>query len=71
MIKSLFPIFKNKWFKTLIIVILLQQLLVAAGTYFLGEMTRQFPIEGFKFSRALSLFICIFLPGTVFHYAVS
>lgn len=69
--KSLFPIFKNKWVKALLLTILLQQLLVASGTYFLGEITRQFPIEGFQVSTALYLFICIFLPGTVFHYAVA
>lgn len=68
--KSLFPIFKNKWVKTLILIICLQQLLVAGGTYFLGEITRQFPVEGLKLSTALYLFVCIFLPGTIVHYGV-
>ncbi len=69
--KSLFSIFKNKWTKILLLTILMQQLLVAGGTYFLGEITRQFPIDGFQVSTALYLFICIFLPGTIFHYAVA
>jgi hypothetical protein len=68
---SLFSIFKNNWTKVLLLTILLQQLLVAGGTYFLGEITRQFPLEGFQVTTALYLFICIFLPGTVFHYAVA
>lgn len=68
--KSLFPIFKNKWVKSLVLIILLQQLLVAGGTYFLGEITRQFPIEWLKLSTAFCLFICIFLPGTIVHYWV-
>jgi len=68
--KSLFPIFKNKWIKALVLTILLQQLLVAGGTYFLGEITRLFPIEGFQISTALYLFVCIFLPGTLVNYGV-
>jgi len=67
---SLMPIFKNKWVKALVLIILLQQLLVAGGTYFLGEITRQFPIEGLRLGIMLCLFICIFLPGTVVHYWV-
>lgn len=65
------PIFKNKWIKSLIFTILIQQLLVAGGTYFLGEITRQYPLEGFRLTTALYLFICIFLPGTIVHYAVA
>jgi len=68
--KSLFPIFRNGWVKALVLIILLQQFLVAGGTYFLGEITRQFPIEGLKLGMMLCLFICIFLPGTIVHYWV-
>lgn len=69
--KSMLPIFRNKWVKALVLTILLQQFLVAGGTYFLGEITRQFPIEGLRLSTALCLFICIFLPGTIVHYGVA
>ena len=41
---------------------------MAGGTYFLGELTSQFPTEGFQLNLALILFICIFLPGTIVHY---
>lgn len=60
--KSLFPIFKNKWIKALVLTILLQQLLVAGGTYFLGEITRLFPIEGFQISTALYLYESVLEP---------
>ncbi|MFV0340707.1 MAG: hypothetical protein ACK5MA_08820 [Parachlamydiaceae bacterium] len=68
---SLFSIFKNRWAAILLLIILLQQLLVAGGTYFLGEITREFPLEGFQLSTAFYLFVCTFLPGTIIHYLVS
>lgn len=63
-----FTIFRNKWTYTTLFIILLQQILVAGGTYFLGELTSQFPVQGFQVSLALILFVCIFLPGTIVHY---
>ncbi len=66
--KSVFTIFKNKWTIALLLIILLQQVLVASGTYFLGHLTSQFTTEGLQLSSVLILFICIFLPGTIVHY---
>src|ERR1700722_14073372 len=66
--RSEFYIFRSKWIFAVLFVTLLQQLLVAGGTYFLGEITREFPTKGFQLVAAFILFICIFLPGTVVHY---
>lgn len=67
---SLLAIFRNKWLKAALLVVLLQQLLVAGGTYFLGELVSSFPTHGFQPVLAITLFICIFLPGTLVHYWV-
>ncbi len=66
--KILHCILNNKWIKAVLLITVLQQLLVAGGTYFLGELVRQFPIQGFQLSSAIILFFCIFLPGTIVHY---
>lgn len=67
---SVLAIFRNKWVYAALCVILFQQLLVAGGTYFLGELSAQFPTQGFQPTIAIFLFICIFLPGTIIHYWV-
>lgn len=67
---SVLSIFRNKWVFIVLIIILFQQLLVAAGTYFLGELSGQFPTHGFQPLIAIFLFFCIFLPGTIVHYGV-
>lgn len=69
--RCMFSIFKSKWFNGLLSFILLQQALVAGGTYFLGRLTSQFPTDGFSTGTAGALFICILLPGTIVHYWVS
>lgn len=68
---SLYTIFDNRWMKALFLIVLIQQLLVASGTYFLGVLTAQFPIEGFNLKIAVLLLVCIVLPGTVVHYGVA
>ncbi|MFZ0565028.1 MAG: hypothetical protein WAM28_02405 [Chlamydiales bacterium] len=68
---SEFIFFKNKWILITFFVVLIQQILVASGTFFLGNITKQYSIEGFNVSTALMLFFCVSLPGTVFHYLVS
>jgi ABC-type transport system involved in cytochrome bd biosynthesis fused ATPase/permease subunit len=60
----------NPWLRITLLVVLLQQVLVAGGTYFLGKLTSEFPSEGFNWVSALILFICISLPGTLVHYWV-
>lgn len=66
---KLYRIFrKNIWLKIALLVVIIQQLLVAGGTYFLGELSRQYPTQGFQINVAIALFICIFLPGTIVHY---
>lgn len=60
----------NKWTKLLILIISFQQLLVAGGTYFLGEITKEYPVIGLQLNTTFLLFICIFLPGTVVHYGL-
>lgn len=68
--KGALQIFKSKWVIALFSITLLQQLLVASGTYFLGELTRLYPTDGFQIKIAVLLFICIFLPGTIVHYFI-
>lgn len=68
---SIYTIFNNKWMKALLAVVLVQQLLVASGTYFLGTLTAEFPTEGFQLNLAFLLLVCILLPGTVVHYGVA
>ncbi len=60
----------NKWLQLALVVVLVQQMLVASGTFFLGELASQFPISGFNTILSVFLFFCIFLPGTVVHYWV-
>ncbi|WP_059359584.1 ABC transporter ATP-binding protein/permease [Parachlamydia acanthamoebae] len=67
---SPFPLINNKWIKATIFTILIQQLLVAGGTYFLGLMINEFPVKGFQLNIALIIFFCILLPGSLFHYLV-
>lgn len=69
--ESIFNIFKSKWLNLALVVVLFQQLLVAGGTYFLGKLSSEFPTEGFQLNLAISLFICILLPGTIVHYWVA
>lgn len=69
--KVIFEVLNEEWMKIVLFVVLLQQVLVAGGTYFLGELSRQFPLEGFKPNLAILLFICILLPGTIVHYWVA
>ncbi|MGK5594768.1 MAG: hypothetical protein ACSNEK_05345 [Parachlamydiaceae bacterium] len=66
-----FPDFLSKWLGLLIGVILLQQTLVALGTFFLGKMSNDFPTLGFQVSIAFALFLSIFLPGTIVSYLVE
>ena len=61
----------NKWFKLALLAVFVQQVIVALGTYFLGQLSSEYPTEGFKFTTAELLFICIFLPGTIVHYWIS
>jgi ABC-type transport system involved in cytochrome bd biosynthesis fused ATPase/permease subunit len=68
---SIYTLFNNKWMKALLLVVLLQQLLVASGTYFLGTLTADFPTEGLQLGTALLMLVCIILPGTVFHYGLT
>ncbi|MGA8164278.1 MAG: hypothetical protein WB791_04535 [Waddliaceae bacterium] len=68
---SEFIFFKNKWIVITLLVVLIQQILVASGTYFLGHITRQYSTEGFSLGTASLLFLCIFFPGTVVHFWVS
>src|SRR6187402_1875430 len=68
--KSKYKIFNIQWIKIMVAFIFIQQLLVAGGTYFLGEIVRQFPEEGLRWNTAVCLFFCIFLPGTFIHYWV-
>lgn len=68
---SIYTLFNNKWMKALLLVVLLQQLLVASGTYFLGTLTAEFPSEGFQLSTAFLLLVCIILPGTVVHFGMA
>ncbi len=68
---SIYTLFNNKWMKALLLVILLQQALVASGTYFLGILTAEFPAKGFQLSLAFLLLACIMLPGTLVHYGVA
>jgi hypothetical protein len=68
--KSPLAIFKNKWIYSVLLIVLFQQILVAGGTFFLGEIISQYPSQGFKLNIAIALFICIFLPGTIIHYWV-
>lgn len=67
---SLSMIFKNKWLKIVLMIICLQQLLVAGGTFCLGLLSSTFPTEGFQPYLAVFLFLCILLPGTLVHYWV-
>ncbi len=69
--KALCCILKNKWLCIVFLTVILQQILVAAGTFFLGEVVSQFPSRGFQEHLAVILFICIFLPGTFIHYGVD
>lgn len=66
--KSSFSFFRNKWINAALLVTLLQQLLVASGTYLLGHITSQYPTEGIRLGPVLLLFFCIFLPGTIVAY---
>lgn len=69
--KQILDVFNTKWLKITLFVVLLQQILVACGTYFLGELSSQFPTDGFQVNLAIVLFICILLPGTLIHYWVA
>lgn len=68
---SIYSLFNNKWMKALLAVILIQQLLVASGTYFLGTLTAEFPTKGLQLSLAFLMLFCILLPGTIVHYGVA
>lgn len=68
---SIYTLFNHRWMKLLLLIVLLQQVLVASGTYFLGSLTAQFPSEGLQFDKAFLLLMCIILPGTIVHYGVA
>jgi hypothetical protein len=68
--KTSFSLLRNKWTNAVLVTVLLQQILVAAGTYYLGEITKEYATNGLQPYLIVVLFICIFLPGTLVHYGV-
>lgn len=62
---------KNKWLAIALFITVIQQLLVAGGTFLLGRIASHYQTDGFRFDEAIFLFICIFLPGTIVHYFLT
>lgn len=69
---KIYNIFQNNvWIKRVFFLILLQQILVASGTYLLGRLSSDYPTKGFELPLAILLFFCIILPGTIVHYWIT
>lgn len=69
--KLLKCIFKDKGFKVCILVILIQQLLVATGTYLMGDLAANAPTGGLSIVKILILAASLILSGSVFHFLMK
>lgn len=64
-------IVSNPWFRWAALAALVQQLLVASGTYLMGDIAAHIPSQGLNLERCLLLFLCMSLSGSVVFYAMN
>lgn len=64
-------ILTNRWFRAAAIAAFIQQLLVASGTYLLGDITTRLPTEGIPWIRSLLMLACMALSGSVAFYIMN
>ncbi|MGE5086192.1 MAG: hypothetical protein ACM3MG_07795 [Bacillota bacterium] len=69
--KTLKEIFKSRSFQICLFVVLIQQVLVATGTYLMGDIAAQISTEGFNLVKGGVLFLCLVLSGSLFHYLMK
>lgn len=60
-------IFKDRGFQICLLVIALQQILVALGTFLMGDLAAHVPTEGLSFFKAGLLLFSLVLSGSLFH----
>ncbi|MBM3383384.1 MAG: ABC transporter ATP-binding protein [Betaproteobacteria bacterium] len=64
-------ILSESWFKAAAAAAFIQQLLVAGGTFLLGELTTRLPGEGVLWPQALLMLGCMALSGSVAFYVLQ
>ncbi|MFM6928819.1 MAG: hypothetical protein ACKOX6_10150 [Bdellovibrio sp.] len=69
--KTLKEIFKSRSFQICLFVVLVQQVLVATGTYLMGDIAAKISSEGLNLAKGGVLFLCLVLSGSLFHYLMK
>jgi ABC-type bacteriocin/lantibiotic exporter with double-glycine peptidase domain len=64
-------ILSNSWFRAAAAVALIQQILVASGTFLLGDITTRLPSEGVSWTRSLALLFCMAISGSLLFYFMN
>ncbi len=64
-------LYQNSWFRLLLPVTILQQGLVASGTYLMGSIASTVSQSTFSLWPALLLLVCVALPGSIVHFAMN
>jgi ABC-type multidrug transport system fused ATPase/permease subunit len=61
----------NRWFRAAAAAAFVQQLLVASGTYLLGDVTTRLPSEGVPWLSCLVMFACMAFSGSLAFYIMN
>lgn len=61
----------NSWFRAAAGAALVQQILVASGTYLLGNITTRLPAEGIPWVSSSVMLVCMALSGSVAFYVMN
>lgn len=64
-------LFQNRWLRITLLAVLIQQSVVATGTYLMGSLAAHMNTEGLSLTRLGLLFLCVTIPGTLIHYAAT
>jgi hypothetical protein len=64
-------ILANPWFRAAAGAALIQQILVAGGTFLIGDITTRLPHEGLSWQRCALLLLCLSLSGSVVFFFMN
>ncbi|MEY4065189.1 MAG: hypothetical protein RIR26_1397 [Pseudomonadota bacterium] len=64
-------ILANPWFRAAAAAALVQQILVAGGTFLMGDITTRLPVEGLSWQRCALLLLCLSLSGSVVFFFMN
>lgn len=64
-------ILSNFWFRAAALTALVQQILVASGTYLIGHIASEIPSKGLQLSQCILLLLCMTLSGSVVFYLMN